>query len=121
MRVKWIAPALCVVLALAWAPCLLADDVVGIRTSKPLQIGSLDLEPGSYLLWFSDRYPNNGVVVVMDEERTTILGKAFVRVTGSFGEDPHAATTLLFSGEEPSQLTAIAIGGKTTHYGIPAR
>lgn len=117
MRAKWMTIALAAVGLMMFASNSRADDdVLGIASSRPLQVGGLSLAPGSYVLHISDRYPNYGVIVVTDADRRQVLGKAFVRTGGDFGEPAHDVTTLVFSAEVPGRLSSIAIGGKTTHY-----
>ena len=120
MRAKWIGLALTAILLAVAAPCMLAgENVVRLGTSRPLMIGDLTLEPGSYVLRASDRYPTNGVVTVVSEDNA-VLGKVFVRVKSHAGEETHA-TKLIFSGDSPNRIISIDMGCSETCYEFPKR
>ena len=73
---RWLASLACAALLAIVAPAL-ADDVVAVTADQPTRIGSLVLEPGSYLLHSDSSMGTRNVLMVTSLDEKKFVGYVF--------------------------------------------
>ena len=102
-------------LAVATAPAILADDAVVITAHQGIRIGTLALDPGSYLLLSSSSIPTRNVVVVTSPDRKEVHG--FVLAIHESGSHlASAADKVILGGKDGRTVRTWVVAWKDTGY-----
>ncbi len=116
LRSRLILIACGALLAAVGVPAL-ADDVVVFDVSQQARIGSLVLDPGSYVIRSDTTQTTRSVVTVWNAAETSFIG--FVLATCSPMEGPIPADVLVY-GDDGRTITAWNVARKGTTYTFSA-
>ncbi|MFI5181993.1 MAG: hypothetical protein ACHQPI_11415 [Thermoanaerobaculia bacterium] len=118
---KWLAIAACAaLLAITGAPAL-ADDVVVFDATQQVRIGSLVLEPGTYLIRSSFSMENRNVLTVWSRDEEKFFG--YVLATYASSSKPKSPTDqLVFDGADGRTIREWIVAWKGSGYAFsPAK